>query len=117
MFNYNEKIAAYLEAHFIQGDPNHPGVLKFTTGKLLGFLWDAFPKNCISDYDLNEILIDLGYERKMWMEEREVISEDDDEISTKMIPELVTGWVLKSREYDLTPDIWTEPKESKRGRK
>ena len=114
VLNYQEQIITYLEAHFIQGDPNMPGVLKLTTPKLLGFLWNTFPKDCINDYELDVILLDLGYQRKMWTEDVTETTEDDDETTTKITPVLKTGWVLKSIEFDLAPDVFTAPKEGRR---
>lgn len=92
MLNYREEIKDYLQANFTPSDDTLAN-FKQTTNDLLDFLFDVFPKNCISDYDLNDILLELGYIRYTWVEERIVkIGDAGFEIHKR----LVTGWCLKT---------------------
>ncbi len=73
MYDYQEKVKEYLENNFVPGDTKNFN-LKVSTQELLGFLFRVFPKDSISDYDLVEILHDLGYHPFNLMER---ISEED----------------------------------------
>jgi hypothetical protein len=62
MFDYKEQIFEFIKRNF---EPTYPDLAnaKFTTKEFLGFLFQVFPVGCISDYELNEILLQLEYER------------------------------------------------------
>lgn len=60
MYDYQEKVMEYLELNFVPGDTKNHN-LKVSTQELLGFLFRVFPRDCISDYDLVDILQRLGY--------------------------------------------------------
>jgi hypothetical protein len=45
-----------------------------TTGSILDFLFKTFPKDCISDYELNDILNQLKFERATFTIEDELLS-------------------------------------------
>jgi hypothetical protein len=99
MLDYDDQVKKYLEKHFRPGTGDRAN-LQFTTNQLLGFLWDAFPRNCISDFELDEIMIELGYERQQWVEEHYTeMGEGKDQV-TKVSKSLVTGWCLVS-DHDL----------------
>lgn len=101
MLNYPEQIKEYLEANFTPSDEDKAN-FKQTTMGLLFFLFDVFPKNCISDFELNDILLELGYKRYTWLEEKTIeIGEDKFEIHKR----LVTGWCLKTEWSLRTEDI------------
>lgn len=108
MLDYNDQITAYLSENFY---PSVPDIANFrrTSDDLLSFLFCTFPKNCISDYDLDEILIELGYTRHTWIEEREAIEESKKHITVTIKKILVTGWCLMSR-FDLTDEVRHIPK-------
>ena len=95
MLNYNEQIIDFLRIHFTPTDDNRANI-KWSTNQLLEFLFDVFPKNCISDYDLIEILMELGYQRFTWTEDSiSKVGEGDDETFT-ITKSLATGWCLRT---------------------
>jgi len=99
ILDYPEQIKTYLQAHFAPSDPDRANFRK-STAELLGFLFLAFPPGCISDYDLVEIMNDLGYDIHQWVHET---FETEGEGKNSMITakrELRTGWCLSS-EFDL----------------
>lgn len=62
MFDYKEQILEFLKLNFSPSSPEDAN-FKVTNNELLNYLFQIFPFDCISDYDLNEILIALKYER------------------------------------------------------
>lgn len=112
MLNYIDDIAAYIAAHFT---PSNPDVANFrhTTPGLLGFLFMAFPRDCISDYELDVIMNDLGYRRWQWLVEQTTSNGGEGEKETFTISKtLVTGWCLHT-EFDLRDE--TIDSQGKRG--
>jgi len=111
MLNYPEQITAFITANFTPSDPDRAN-FKRTTDGVLTFLFATFPDGCISDYDLNDILLELGYERHTWVNEHiEVTYVDEAEITT-INKSLVSGWCLQSV-FNLNPDIFEAPVERK----
>ncbi|RZJ92025.1 MAG: hypothetical protein EOO20_03265 [Chryseobacterium sp.] len=104
MQNYSEQIVEYLEANFTPSDGDKAN-FKHTTASLLKFLWLTFPNGCISDFELNEILLELGYTREIWVEETPVELEERGKVIHELHKTLITGWCLKS-EFDLQKDSW-----------
>lgn len=66
MYDYQDKIKAFIQQNFTPATADSANV-KLTTNGLLLFLWNAFPVDCISDYSLVEILEDLGYSQTMYV--------------------------------------------------
>lgn len=99
MLNYPEQIKEYLKANFTPSDDDKANFKQTTIG-LLVFLFDVFPRNCISDFELNDILLELGYTRYTWIEESTV---ELDENHFEIRKRLVTGWCLKT-EWNLKPE-------------
>lgn len=95
MLDYNDTITVFLKENFNPGTPENANV-KLNTEQLLGFLFRTFPDDCISDYDLNDILISLGYYRYTYVVETytEVGKKKDKKIEVKK--SLEVGWCLKS---------------------
>lgn len=62
MFDYIEQVTDFMQANFSPGSPEVCN-LKMTNAELLGFLFKTFPEDCISDYELNDIMIKLKFER------------------------------------------------------
>lgn len=67
MQDYPEKIREYLYDNFIPGTKENAN-LKVTTKELLNFLFRIFPYECIDDYQLVDILYELGYQPANLME-------------------------------------------------
>ncbi len=75
MLDYEDQISDYLKANFSPSCPNKSNFNQ-TTRELLAFLFQTFPIDCISDYQLNEILLGLGYERHNVLIERTIECSD-----------------------------------------
>lgn len=95
MLDYPDQVKTFLQENFSPSDDNR-AKLKWSTGELMGFLFNVFPRNCISDYDLIEILSDLGYKRYTWTEDiiSQVDKNEDKEEYFTIKKRLVTGWCL-----------------------
>ena len=93
MYNYLERIEEFIQDNFEASTPDEAN-MKFTTREFLNFLFQTFPNDCISDYDLNEILHQLGYKRQLYNIEHVLESFSKKEIKY----ELVSGWCLYSKE-------------------
>ncbi|MFV8336446.1 hypothetical protein ACNQF7_10225 [Flavobacterium sp. RSP29] len=95
MHDYYEQIATFIKENFIPSSPENANV-KLNTEQLLSFLFRTFPVDCVSDYDLNEILSSLGYLRHNYVVEyfTEVGKKKDARIEVKK--SLEVGWCLKS---------------------
>ena len=73
MYDYQEQVKAFLQEHFTPATAETANV-KMTTGSILEFLFKTFPKDCISDYELNDILNQLKFERATFTIENELLS-------------------------------------------
>lgn len=60
MYDYPQKVREYLENNFAP-TRYYLANMKCTTKMLLDFLFTVFPRDCISDYELVEVLYELGY--------------------------------------------------------
>jgi hypothetical protein len=107
MLDYIETITEFIIDNFKPSTPESANV-KLNTDQLLDFLFRTFPDGCISDYDLNDILISLNYKRYTYVVEyfKEVGKKKDARIEVKK--SLEVGWCLKT---DL--DLHTEEIEKK----
>lgn len=65
MLDYKEKIAEFISEHFTDSTAEEATV-KWTTDEFLNFLFRAYPKDCISDYDLDAILNRLEFQKRMY---------------------------------------------------
>jgi hypothetical protein len=95
MHDYYNQISIFISENFLPSTPDNANV-KFNTDQLLLFLFKTFPVDCVSDYDLNEILLSLGYMRHNYVVEyfSEVGKKNDRKIEVKK--SLEVGWCLKS---------------------
>lgn len=75
MYDYPEKVKQYIFQNFEPSTPKMANT-KMSTGQLLKFLFVVFPKDCISDYELTDILFELGYKP---YNELEIIEEETEE--------------------------------------
>lgn len=91
-------------------NPSDPDKSNFNgnTDELLQFLFKTFPVDCISDFQLNEILTDLGYKRFSYIVENTTESFEGKDDNRKSIftiyKTLAHGWCLKSV-LNLEPEI------------
>lgn len=99
MLDYINTITQFLKDNFQPSKPESANV-KFNTDQLLNFLFRTFPADCISDYDLNDILISLGYIRHTYVVEQYVEIGDKKETVVEVKKSLEVGWCLKTP-YDL----------------
>lgn len=94
MLDYKEQIFEFIKRNF---EPTYPDLAnaKFTTEEFLGFLFLSFPVDCISDYELNDILLSLEYERFVYTIEIISFEKDEDgEKVPKISHPLITGWCM-----------------------
>jgi len=95
ILDYEQKVKTFLQQNFTPSDDTHANI-KHTTSSLLKFLWSVFPKDCVSDYELDDILTELGYQRYTWPEDVTTY----EEVGGAMIPETTThleiGWCMRS---------------------
>nr|WP_322625653.1 hypothetical protein [uncultured Flavobacterium sp.] len=108
MNQYKTEIKDFIEAHFTESDPDRANFRRGTQD-LLKFLWLTFPVDCISDYDLNQILSELGHTRHVWVQEFTTTTEKEDRAVTTISKVMVNGWCLMSV-FDLKDDVFTVPK-------
>ncbi len=95
MYDYQEKIKAFIQVNFVPSNAENANV-KLTTNQLLQFLWNAFPIDCISDYLLVEILESLGYTQTMYVVETPVEKGTKKNKVIEIKKSLQLGWCLKS---------------------
>ncbi|PIF32999.1 hypothetical protein CLU81_3569 [Flavobacterium sp. 9] len=99
MLDYIETITDFLIENFKPSNPESAN-LKLTTRDLLALLFRLFPANCISDYELNDILIELNYKRFSYVVESYCEIQKDDRTIYEIRKSLEVGWCLKT-ELDL----------------
>ncbi|MGK4567834.1 hypothetical protein [Flavobacterium sp. 3HN19-14] len=111
MLDYEDQITDYLKENFTVSDADKANFKK-TTNELLSFLFTTFPDGCISDFQLNQILIDLGYSRTTYIvetiTERTEGRKKDKTTITTIHKHLTLGWCLKSH-FNLKPDEFPIP--------
>ncbi|MES2813215.1 MAG: hypothetical protein V4670_12145 [Bacteroidota bacterium] len=110
MYNYEQQIKEFIGANFQVSTPENANV-KMTSESLLAFLFRVFPEGCISDYELNDIMLSLGYKRLPFTYEEymEMDSKNKPKVY-HIIKSLGFGWCLKS-ELDLaTEEVFDKPK-------
>lgn len=95
MLDYLETITEFINQNFEPSNPESANV-KLNTDQLLDFLFRTFPVGCISDYDLNDILISLNYKRYSYVVEtyKEVGKKKEKRIEVSK--SLEVGWCLKT---------------------
>jgi hypothetical protein len=104
ILDYAEQVKKFIQENFEPAEENKAN-LKWSNAQFRGFLFDVFPRNCISDYDLDEILTDLAYTRQTWVEDHTSLSQDDEgkEVFT-ISKRLTTGWCIRTH-FDLESEI------------
>jgi hypothetical protein len=95
MLDYIETITEFLIENFRPSDPESANI-RLNTEQLLNLLFRLFPDGCISDYDLNEILINLKYKRYTYTVENYCEIEKGDSTIYEVRKSLEVGWCLKT---------------------
>lgn len=109
MYDYPDKIKAFISENFTPSTPERANV-KLTTHQLLSFLFNAFPMDCITEYNLVEILEALGYTQALYVVETVHEHGKGDNKKIKIEKSLQLGWCLKSP-FDLKTEELRSNKE------
>lgn len=84
MLEYKSKIKAFVGANFKPAATKEEAHYSYTTQQLLTLLFDTFPKDCIDEFDLFDILTSLGFSSYL-------VEKKND----KKVKKLYTTWALK----------------------
>ncbi|MRX40586.1 hypothetical protein GJU43_14955 [Flavobacterium sp. LC2016-23] len=95
MLDYIETVTDFLIENFHPSNPESANI-KLNTDQILNFLFRTFPAGCISDYDLNEILISLNYKRYTYVVESYCEIEKGESTIYEIRKNLEVGWCLKT---------------------
>lgn len=99
MYNYVFQISNFLQEHFVPADNAEQSNTRLTSEELLNFLFQTFPNGCISDYELNEIMLKLHYKRETYtlsIPIEQTKTEKESNAPIKYTYELCTGWCMNS---------------------
>ncbi|KAA5532799.1 hypothetical protein [Paenimyroides baculatum] len=95
MYGYEIKIKEFIKNNFEPSTPENAN-MKMKTSQLLFFLWNTFPVDCISDYELVLILEELGYKETMYVVENSTKRKAENRKYIEIQKGLELGWCLKS---------------------
>lgn len=62
MYQFEEKIQKFLKENFVPSNLEE-STHSYTNETLLEYLFSVFPKDCITDFQLYDIMSNLGYEK------------------------------------------------------
>ena len=99
MYDYINKIVEFIKENFVPASNAEEANVKMTSDELLNFLFKTFPEGCISDYELNEIMLKLNYKRETYTIATEVAQskkEKESNFEIKYSYQLATGWCMNS---------------------
>lgn len=100
MYDYTTQISEFIQEHFAPAENAEQSNTLMNSEQLLLFLFQTFPVGCISDYDLNEIMLKLQYKRETYTIEIP-IEQTKKEIQSgapiKYDYRLRTGWCMNSK--------------------
>lgn len=109
--DYKTQISEFIKDNFQPSEANLAN-LKMSTDQLLKFLFTVFPDDCISDYDLVDMLKYQGFELKPFVRESYTEEENKKETITSIQKRLALGWCLKS-DINLETETFVVPKNVK----
>lgn len=99
MYDYISQISQFLQGHFVPADNAEQSNMCLTSEELLNFLFKTFPEGCISDYELNDMMLKLKYKRETYTVSIP-IEQTKEEIKSnapiKYNYELCAGWCMNS---------------------
>jgi len=91
MYDYKKQIEEFISQNFEVANPDECN-FKMSSIDFLNFIFLTFPDGCISDYELNEIMLKLGFKRHTYtVEYVEIVKK----VETKRY-ELTSGWCMNS---------------------
>lgn len=99
MYDYVYQISQFLQEHFVPADNAEQSNTRLTSEELLNFLFQTFPNGCISDYELNEIMLKMKYKRETYTISIPIARTKEEIESNAPIKynyELCTGWCMNS---------------------
>lgn len=111
MLNYIDTITDFIRENFESSNPDNANV-KMNTEQILDLLFRTFPVGCISDYELNDILIELGFNRFTYVVEFYDEFRKKKEKKIQVTKSLEVGWCLKSHLNLRTEEIESKEKPS-----
>jgi hypothetical protein len=95
MQDYPNQIEKFIAQNFEPSNPENCNV-KFTNDAFFVLLFSVFPHDCISDYELNDILIKLNYQRFTYIFEQYIEVGKGKEKVFEIHKSLQLGWCMKS---------------------
>ena len=102
MYDYNEKIKAFLVENFEPATAENSNY-KNTSHELLEFLFETFPNGCITDYDLNDIMVSLGYIHQTYIVEHTVqFIDKDGKEAYQTVKTIRNGWCMTAKKLNYT---------------
>lgn len=100
MYDYTTQISEFIQEHFAPAENAYLANTRMTSEELLFFLFQTFPVGCISDYDLNEIMLKLQYKRETYsiaFEHPRTEKEIENNVPVSYSYQLATGWCMNSK--------------------
>lgn len=91
MLDFKERIQNFISDYFEKGDRDNHNV-SYSTASLLHFLFSVFPTDCITEYDLDEILQDLDFLPQMDIVKEEMIVTENGEKYKTVTHKLQPRW-------------------------
>lgn len=99
MYDYVSQISEFIKQNFVPAENAEQANTRFSTDQLMEFLFQTFPEGCISDYELNDIMLKLQYKRETYTIATAVPrskKEIEENVPEKFNYELCTGWCMNS---------------------
>ena len=99
MYDYSNQISDFLTENFEPAVNAEVANTRFTSEQLLSFLFNTFPEGCITDYELNELMLKLKYKRETYTIDTEVApteKENEENAPIQFSYTLCTGWCMVS---------------------
>lgn len=99
MYDYITQISEFLKEHFVPADNAETANTRFTSDQLLNFLFKTFPEGCITDYELNDLMLKLNYKRETYTIATEITQskkEKEENAPIQFTYALCTGWCMVS---------------------
>jgi hypothetical protein len=99
MYDYVSQITDFIKQNFAPAENAQEANTRMSSEELLSFLFVTFPYGCISDYELNEIMLKLHYKRETYTIANVVSrskKEIENDVPVTYTYELCTGWCMNS---------------------
>lgn len=99
MYDYVSQISEFIKQNFVPAENAEQSNTRFSTDQLMEFLFQTFPEGCISDYELNDIMLNLQYKRETYTIATAVPrskKQIEENVPEKFTYALCTGWCMNS---------------------